>query len=107
RRDGRACAAPSGILAGSVPWPFFSARAISSFYTVAFAPWLMLCLAYVMSVLIGSAAADRERRLAGGLFVGSLLVLIVLVSAFFWPVSTGQVLDIEQWRYRMWLPSWT
>ncbi|HLQ80825.1 MAG TPA: phospholipid carrier-dependent glycosyltransferase [Brachybacterium sp.] len=107
RRDGRAWAALSGILAGYVPWLFFSDRTIFTFYTVAFAPWLMLCLAYVMSVLIGSAEADRERRLAGGLFVGSLLVLIVLVSAFFWPVWTGQVLDIEQWRYRMWLPSWT
>ena len=51
--------------------------------------------------------AERERRLAGGLFVGSLLVLIVMVSAFFWPVWTGQVLDVEQWQYRMWLPSWT
>lgn len=107
RWDGRAWAALAGIVAGYVPWLFFSERTIFTFYTVAFAPWVILCLAYVMTLAIGSADAERERRLAGGLFVGSLLVLIVLVSAFFWPVWTGQVLDVEQWRYRMWLPSWT
>lgn len=60
-----------------------------------------------MALVIGPAGGDRDRRLAGGLFVGSLLVLIILVSAFFWPVWTGQVIDVEQWSYRMWLPSWT
>ena len=107
RHDGRAWAALSGIIAGYVPWLFYSERTIFTFYTIAFSPWLMLCLAYVLTLLIGSPRADGERRLAGGLFVGSLLVLIVLVSAFFWPIWTGQVLDLEQWRYRMWLPSWT
>lgn len=107
RRDGRAWAALSGILAGYVPWLMYTERTIFTFYTVAFAPWLMLCLAYVMALVIGGERSDRERRLAGGLFVGSLLVLIVLVSAFFWPIWTGQVIDLEQWRYRMWLPSWT
>jgi dolichyl-phosphate-mannose--protein O-mannosyl transferase len=29
-----------------------------------------------------------------------------MVSAFFWPVWTGQVIDVDQWQYRMWLPSW-
>jgi dolichyl-phosphate-mannose-protein mannosyltransferase len=106
-RDGRAWAALSGILAGYVPWLLYAERTIFTFYTVAFAPWLILCLAYVLALVIGGPGADAERRLAGGLFVGSLLVLIVLVSAFFWPIWTGQVLDLEQWRYRMWLPSWT
>ena len=78
-----------------------------TFYVIAFSPWLILCLAYVMSLVIGPADADRDRRLAGGLFVGSLLVLIGLVSAFFWPVWTGQVVDVTQWRYRIWLPSWS
>ena len=107
RRDGRAWAALSGILAGYVPWLLYADRTIFTFYTVAFAPLLMLCLAYVMTLLIGSARVDVEGRLAGALFVGSLLVLIVLVSAFFWPIWSGQVLDLDQWRYRMWLPSWT
>ncbi|MGP9537417.1 dolichyl-phosphate-mannose--protein mannosyltransferase [Brachybacterium sp. AOP43-C2-M15] len=106
-RDGRAWGALAGIIGGYLPWLMYMDRTVFTFYTVAFAPWLFLCLAYVMALVIGPAGAERERRLAGALFVGSLLVLIVLVSAFFWPVWTGQVLDVEQWRYRMWLPSWT
>ncbi|GAA4524984.1 phospholipid carrier-dependent glycosyltransferase [Brachybacterium paraconglomeratum] len=106
-RDGRGWAALSGIAAGYLPWLLYTDRTIFTFYVVAFSPWLILCLAYVMTLVIGPPGADKERRLAGGLFIGSLLVLIVLVSAFFWPVWTGQVLDVEQWRYRMWLPSWT
>ncbi|WP_422117285.1 dolichyl-phosphate-mannose--protein mannosyltransferase [Brachybacterium sp. UNK5269] len=107
RRDGRAWAALSGLVAGYLPWLLYTDRTIFTFYAVAFEPWLLLCLAFVLGLLIGPPGAERERRLAGGLFVGSLLMLIVLVSAFFWPVWTGQVLDLEQWRYRMWLPSWT
>lgn len=107
RFDGRAWAALAGIAAGYLPWLMYMDRTIFTFYAVVFEPWLILCLAYVLGLIIGPADADKERRLAGGLFAGSLLVLIVLVSAFFWPIWTGEVIDLEQWRYRMWLPSWT
>ncbi|MGO2772475.1 MAG: dolichyl-phosphate-mannose--protein mannosyltransferase, partial [Brachybacterium tyrofermentans] len=107
RFDGRAWTALAGIAAGYLPWLLYMDRTIFTFYAVVFEPWLILCLAYVLGLLIGPAGADKERRLAGGLFAGSLLVLIVLVSAFFWPIWTGEVIDLEQWRYRMWLPSWT
>ncbi|MFC7458433.1 dolichyl-phosphate-mannose--protein mannosyltransferase [Brachybacterium sp. GCM10030267] len=107
RRDGRAWAALAGIAAGYLPWLLYLDRTIFTFYAVVFEPWLLLCLAYVLGLVIGPPGADAERRLAGGLFAGSLLVLIVLVSAFFWPIWTGQVIDLEQWRYRMWLPGWT
>lgn len=107
RRDGRCWAALAGIAAGYLPWLMYMDRTIFTFYAVVFEPWLVLCLAYVLALIIGPRGADHERRLAGGLFAGSLLVLIVLVSAFFWPIWTGQVIDFEQWRWRMWLPTWT
>lgn len=106
-RDGRAAAALAGIVGGYLPWLMYMDRTIFTFYTVAFEPWVVLCLAYVLGLLLGPPGAERERRLAGGLFVGSLLTLIVMVSAFFWPIWTGQVIDLEQWQWRMWLPSWT
>ncbi|RCS67216.1 phospholipid carrier-dependent glycosyltransferase [Brachybacterium sp. JB7] len=107
RFDGRAWAALAGIIGGYLPWLLYMDRTIFTFYAVVFEPWLILCLAYVLGLVIGPRGADSERRLAGGLFAGSLLVLIVLVSAFFWPLWTGEVIDLEQWRYRMWLPGWT
>ncbi|EWS80531.1 membrane protein [Brachybacterium phenoliresistens] len=105
-RDGRAWAALSGIIGGYLPWFLYLDRTIFTFYAVVFEPWLILCLVYVMGLIIGPRDGDRERRLAGTLFVGSVLTLIVLVSAFFWPIWTGQTIPLEQWRWRMWLPSW-
>ncbi|MGY5763591.1 dolichyl-phosphate-mannose--protein mannosyltransferase [Brachybacterium sp. DNPG3] len=106
-RDGRCWAALAGIAGGYLPWLMYMDRTIFTFYAVVFEPWVVLCLAYVLALIIGPRRSDRDRRLAGGLFAGSLLVLIILVSAFFWPIWTGQVIDFEQWRWRMWLPSWT
>ncbi|MFQ6484965.1 dolichyl-phosphate-mannose--protein mannosyltransferase [Brachybacterium epidermidis] len=105
--DGRAWAALSGIAGGYLPWLMYTDRTIFTFYAVVFEPWLVLCLAYVLGLVIGPRDADPDRRLAGGLFVGSLLTLTVLVSAFFWPVWTGDVIDTEQWRWRIWLPGWS
>ncbi|WP_246956773.1 phospholipid carrier-dependent glycosyltransferase [Brachybacterium sp. Marseille-Q7125] len=106
-RDGRAWAIWAGIAGGYLPWLLYLDRTVFTFYTIAFTPWVVLALAYALGLIMGGPSASRDQRFAGGLFVGALLTLIVLVSAFFWPVWTGQVLDVHQWQYRMWLPSWT
>ncbi|PWH07085.1 dolichyl-phosphate-mannose--protein mannosyltransferase [Brachybacterium endophyticum] len=107
KRDGRAWAALAGIVAGYLPWLMYLDRTIFTFYSVVYEPWLIMCLAYALGLLVGPPGADRERKLAGTLLCGSLLTLIVLISAFFWPIWTGQVIDVRQWEWRMWLPSWT
>lgn len=105
-RDGRALAALSGIIGGYLPWLMYPDRTIFTFYSVIYEPWMIMCLAYAMGLILGPPRADGERRLAAGLFLGSLLALIVLVSAFFWPIWTGEVIPLSQWRWRMWLPTW-
>jgi dolichyl-phosphate-mannose--protein O-mannosyl transferase len=35
-----------------------------------------------------------------------VVVAAVLLTAFFWPVLTAQVISHAQWQVRMWLPSW-
>ena len=106
-RDGRAWGALAGIAGGYLPWLMYSDRTIFTFYAVAFEPWMLLCLAFVLGLVIGPPDAEPDRRLAGGLFTASLLTLIVLVSAFLWPIWSAQVIDVEQWHWRMWFPSWT
>lgn len=105
-RDGRALAALAGIVGGYLPWLMYTDRTIFTFYSVVYEPWLVMCLAYVFGLVLGSRHADPDRRLAGALFTGSLLTFIVLVSAFFWPIWTGEVIPLSQWHWRMWLPSW-
>ncbi|MCS6712639.1 phospholipid carrier-dependent glycosyltransferase [Brachybacterium sp. EF45031] len=106
RRDGRPAAALAGVVAGYAPWFLYLDRTVFTFYAVVFEPFLILCLVYVLGLVLGPPQASSDRRLAGALVVGSLLTLMVLVSAFFWPIWTGQVIDQSQWQWRMWLPSW-
>lgn len=106
RRDGRAVAALSGVAGGWLPWLLYMDRTVFAFYAVVFEPWMVLCLAWMFGLLIGPAAAGRERRLVGTALATALLVAIILVSAFFWPLWSGQVIDLEQWHHRMWLTSW-
>lgn len=106
RRDGRAIGALAGLAAGYLPWLMYRERTVFTFYSVVFEPFLVLCLAFALGLLLGPPGADRDRRLAGAASVGALLTLIVLVSAFLWPIWTGQPIPLEQWRWRMWLPTW-
>lgn len=107
RRDGMAAAALAGVIGGWLPWLAYSDRTVFAFYAVVFEPWMVLCLAYALALLIGPTAAHPERRFVGALVAAALLMLIVLVSAFFWPIWTGQVIDADQWQFRMWLQRWT
>nr|WP_231928107.1 phospholipid carrier-dependent glycosyltransferase [Devriesea agamarum] len=108
-RDGRALACLSGIVAGWLPWFLFADRTIFTFYAVVFEPWVILALVYSAGLLLGSSTspgASKERRLAVGLFLGALLTLTVLVSAFFWPLWSGDMIPYRLWEWHMWLPGW-
>jgi len=61
-RDWRAGAILSGLLAGYLPWFLYQDRTIFSFYAVAFVPWVVLALTYVLGLLLGPADAPRRRR---------------------------------------------
>ena len=96
-------------------------------------PFMVMALVYVLGLLIGPrllrararrgkraaspaggaalfAAGDEKaagRRQVGAAAAGSLTCLIILVSAFFWPVWTGEMIPYEQWQWRIWLDSWS
>jgi dolichyl-phosphate-mannose-protein mannosyltransferase len=105
RRDWRAGAILSGFLAGYLPWFAFEDRTIYSFYAIAFTPWVVLAVVYLIGMLLGSSS-DPTVRMRRSIAAG--FVVLVAVGVFFYllPVLDATVIPETEWRARMWLPSW-
>ncbi|WP_247828468.1 dolichyl-phosphate-mannose--protein mannosyltransferase [Arthrobacter antioxidans] len=106
RRDWRAAAVLTGVAAGYLPWFLYPERTTFYFYAVAFEPFLVLSLVYCLGLVLGGPAADGARRRTGIVLVGLFLAAAVALSAYFLPIWTAEVIPYDQWRDRMWLPSW-
>jgi dolichyl-phosphate-mannose--protein O-mannosyl transferase len=91
-----------GLIGGYVPWLTLTNRTVFEFYVVAFEPWLILLLVAGLR----SWFRNSEYRYRTANFIGGFVVLVVLASAFFYPVWTGEWVSYDFWRFRMWLPSW-
>ena len=106
-----------GFVAGYLPWLMFPKRTIFFFYSIAFEPYLLLCLAAAIGLMLvrpptadsvdGIVAAEVRhgmavRRGVIAIFLG----LAVLVSAFFYPLWTGIQTPFWFWQIHVWLPSW-
>jgi dolichyl-phosphate-mannose-protein mannosyltransferase len=106
RRDWRAAAILAGVAAGYLPWFMYPERTMFFFYALSFEPFLILGLAYGLGRILGSPGDPQWRRLSGLYLVALVVALAVLVSAFFYPVWTGETISYQEWRMRMWMPSW-
>lgn len=104
RKDWRAGAALCGLLAGWVPWFGYAERTIFTFYSIAFTPWVVLTLVYGLSLLLQSQ--DRTVRRRGVVATTALVVVVLAVSAFFYPIWTAWVVPYDFWHVHMWLRSW-
>lgn len=106
-RDWRAAAVLSGIAAGWLPWFLYAHRTIFTFYSIAFLPWVVLTLTYVLGLVIGpkDELGAQQRRVAIW-SVGVLLALIVAVSVFFYPIWAGMVIPYDFWHSHMWMSQW-
>jgi dolichyl-phosphate-mannose-protein mannosyltransferase len=106
RRDWRAGAILAGVAAGYLPWFMYPDRTMFYFYALSFEPFLVLALVYGLGLALGKSGAPPWRRRSGLYVVGLVVVLAVLLSAFFYPVWTAEVISYQDWRMRMWMPSW-
>lgn len=105
-RDWRAGAILSGLAAGYLPWFNYQDRTIYNFYAVAFVPWVVLALTYVLGMLLGPQRASPDRRLYGAVLAGTVVLLAVMAFAWFYPIYVYEVIPRTSWSDRMWLPSW-
>jgi dolichyl-phosphate-mannose-protein mannosyltransferase len=96
----------TGLGAGYLPWLLYTDRTVFQFYTIAFEPYLLLAIAYVVSRLIGTRADPGPQRDAGMRWILVFLVAAVAISIFFWPLWTGIQIDFKYMQLHYWLPSW-
>ena len=106
RRDWRSGAVLAGVAAGWVPWLFTLDRTVFTFYTVVFAPFLVMALTLTLGAILGPADAGEKRRERGALVAGAVVVAAVVVAWWFMPVWTGESIPYDAWRLRMWMPTW-
>jgi dolichyl-phosphate-mannose-protein mannosyltransferase len=95
-----------GMAAGYLPWLMYLNRTIYQFYTIAFEPYLILGLVFVIGLALGKRTDPRWMRVGGVRAVIAFLAICSLVTAFFYPVWTAQ--SIPGWLLSLhyWLPSW-
>ena len=90
------------LLSSYLPWLAFPERTTFYFYAIAFQPFLILSIAYVISKALENDALKviRERM------VIFCIGLIALCFAYFFPLFVGGVLTYQDWYDRMWFTSW-
>jgi dolichyl-phosphate-mannose--protein O-mannosyl transferase len=106
RRDWRAGAVLAGVGAGYLPWFLYPERTMFFFYAVSFEPFLILALVYCLGLVVGGESDPLWRRRSGLYLVALFVAAAVLLSAFFYPLWTAETIPYQEWRYRMWMPSW-
>lgn len=98
KRTWTAAAVLTGFFAGWLPWLLFPDRTTFAFYAVAFIPFTIMA--------IGLSLQRILTLKYGKVLVATFLVVCALVSWWFMPIWVGEVITIEQWRLRMWFPTW-
>lgn len=106
RHDWRAWAILAGYAGGYLPWFAYAHRTIFTFYAVAFVPFVVLALTYGIGELIGSRRLPLRERRPGIWAATAVVVMAVLVSAFYWPIWTNQWVPYWFWHLHMLLPTW-
>lgn len=106
-RDWRAGAVLSGLAAGWLPWFAYAHRTIFTFYSVAFVPWVVLTLVYVLGLVVGRPDEASPRARAWAIRgVVAFTVLVVAVGLFFYPIWTAWVVPYDFWHVHIWMPRW-
>jgi hypothetical protein len=93
------------VAAGYAPWFLIQKRTMFTFYAIAFEPFLILLIVYVISKFLeGERGRELSRKRL--LFVYGYLVAVAINFFYFFPLYTGGVISYSSWLGHMWLPSW-
>jgi dolichyl-phosphate-mannose--protein O-mannosyl transferase len=114
RRDWRAYAIGTGVVAGLLPWFYYAikdGRTMFSFYALPALPFLILAVVYVLGAImtpregIVAGPGRTDRQLIGTVVVGMYVAVVALCFAYFFPIFVGQLITYQSWSAHMWLGS--
>jgi dolichyl-phosphate-mannose--protein O-mannosyl transferase len=114
RRDWRALAIGTGVVAGLLPWFYYAiadGRTMFSFYVLPALPFLILAVVYTLGAIMtpaeGTATGSKrtDRQMVGTVVVGLYVLMVALCFAYFHPIFVGQTIPYDAWQSRMWLGS--
>lgn len=104
-RDGIAFFVLVGAASGYVPWLLTVSRtAVFQFYTISYAPFVYLAIAYALGQILGLHSVSAWRRATGRNWVIVMLLLFTLISIYYYPVWTGQRTSFLFWQLHIWIP---
>jgi dolichyl-phosphate-mannose--protein O-mannosyl transferase len=104
----------SGLLllslgAGYLPWFLFQKRTMFSFYAIAFEPFIILIICYVIAKWLEEPKDEDHlqiSRVVKERLLYTYLAVIVLCFIYFSPLYFGSAISYASWHAHMWLPSW-
>lgn len=107
-----------GFAAGWVPWLPFAYRTTFQFYSVVYIPFTIMALVLCIQILdrkFGFVRFTKEKKFItfqdethdgwGFAAIGSLVVVGVL-TYYFWPLLVAKSIPYQDWISHMWLKSW-
>ncbi|MEJ3403689.1 phospholipid carrier-dependent glycosyltransferase [Rathayibacter sp. YIM 133350] len=95
-----------GMVGAYLPWLLYLHRTVFQFYTIAFEPYMILALTFVLALILGRRTDVWWKRQRGIGIVAAYLLVCALVSVFFWPLWTGETIPYWYWHLHMWVTSW-
>lgn len=95
-----------GYFAGYLPWLLTPRTSVYHFYVIAWLPFMLLASAYALQTIAGRATDDRRKRTVNINLVVGFLVIVVALSAFFYPIWTGVRMPEWMFELRHWLRGW-
>jgi len=81
-------------------------RTVFQFYTIAFEPYLILALTLVIGMILGTSRDPRDVRTRRIRLVAIYFALVLVISAFYYPLWAGIQLDYWAIAAHWWLPTW-
>ncbi len=93
------------VAAGYLPWFDWQKRTVFNFYTIAFEPFVILIIVFVLSKFLEpneEGVIPRSRQLASY----GYLAVVVINFLYFLPLYLGSIITYNHWSSLMWFPSW-